>query len=57
MVQSEELPASQVRLLLESDPDPGDVMLVSEMARRVEATMASIRVEEGQCIVVPFGVN
>ena len=57
MVQSEELPASQVRLLLESDPDPGDVMLVSEMARRAEATMASIRVEEGQCIVVPFGVN
>ena len=52
-----ELPVSQLRLLLESGPDPGDVTLVSQMARRVEAAITSIRVEQGQAILVPFGVN
>ena len=52
-----ELPVSQLRLLLESGPDPGDVALVSQLARRVEAAVTSIRVEEGQAILVPFGVN
>ena len=50
-----ELSVSQLRLLLESGPDPGDVTLVSGMARRAEMTVTSIRVEEGQSILVPFG--
>ena len=50
-----ELAVSHLRLLLESSPDPGDITLVSEMARRAEMTVTSIRVEEGQSILVPFG--
>ena len=52
-----ELAVSQIKLLLESGPDPGEVRLVSELARRTEAAVTSIRVEEGQSILVPFGVN
>ena len=52
-----EIPVTQLRLVLESDPDPGDISLVTGVARRTEAALTSIRVEEGQSIVVPFGVN
>ena len=52
-----ELAVSQIKLLMESCPDPGEVRLVSEMARRTEAAVTSIRVEEGQSILVPFRVN
>ena len=50
-----ELSVSQLRLLLESGPGPEDITLVSEMARRTEVVISSIRVEEGQSILVPFG--
>ena len=55
LVRAPELSVSQLKLLLESDPDPGDITLVSEMARRTEVAVTSIRVEEGQSILVLFG--
>ena len=55
VVRAPELSVSQLRLLLESGPDPGDITLVSQMARRTEVAVTSIRVEEGQSILVPFG--
>ena len=53
----EELPIGQVKLLLESEVDPADLVLATEISKRVETKMMNMRVEERESIIVTFGAN
>jgi len=47
----------QIRMLLETETDPEDSKLISEMSKRVNTVISNIHVEEKESVVVPFGWN
>lgn len=53
----EELSFGQVKLLLESEVDPVDLMLATNISKKVETMMADIRVEDRESLVVTFGAH
>ena len=53
----EDMPIGQVKLLLESEVDPADLVLATEISKKVTTLMSNMKVEAKESIVVTFGVN
>ena len=56
-INSEDINNLQVRMLLETEVDQEDSILISEMSKRVNNVISNIHVEEKESVVVPFGWN